>query len=83
MVVSPGLKLNWGAVEGLKDTLGMNGVTSNYTYETAPYTWELVQNLKKGKALFTQPPMPIKMRWRASKGHVPVCGLLVSPRRNK
>ncbi len=60
MVVSPGLKLNWGAVEGLKDTLGMNGVTSNYTYETAPYTWELVKNLKKGKALFTQPPMPIK-----------------------
>ena len=60
MVVAPGLKLNWDAVEGLKDTLGMNGVTSNYQYKTAPYTWELVQNLKKGKALFTQPPMPIK-----------------------
>jgi sulfide:quinone oxidoreductase len=54
------LKLNWAGVEGLEDTLGRNGVTSNYAYKTAPYTWDLVQNLKSGKALFTQPPMPIK-----------------------
>jgi len=44
----------------LQETLGRNGVTSNYDYNTAPYTWDLVQNLKSGKALFTQPPMPIK-----------------------
>ena len=60
LVVCPGLKLNWAGVEGLEDTLGRNGVTSNYAYKTAPYTWDLVQNLKSGKALFTQPPMPIK-----------------------
>lgn len=60
MVVAPGLKLNWEGVEGLKESLGKNGVTSNYTYETAPYTWKLVQELKSGKALFTQPTMPIK-----------------------
>lgn len=60
MVVAPGLKLHWEGVEGLKDTLGKNGVTSNYTYETASYTWKLVQELKSGKALFTQPTMPIK-----------------------
>ncbi len=60
LVLSPGLKLNWGAVEGLEENLGRNGVTSNYSYKTASYTWELVQNLKSGKALFTQPPMPIK-----------------------
>ncbi len=60
MVVCPGLKLNWEGVEGLAENLGKNGVTSNYSYKTAPYTWELVQNLKSGKALFTQPPMPIK-----------------------
>ena len=35
-------------------------MTSNYHYDLAPYTWNLVQNLKKGKAVFTQPPMPIK-----------------------
>ena len=60
LVVCPGLKLNWSGVEGLEDNLGRNGVTSNYAYDVAPYTWDLVQNLKSGKALFTQPPMPIK-----------------------
>ena len=60
LVVAPGLKLNWDGVEGLIDTLGKNGVTSNYLFDMAPYTWELVQAMKGGRALFTQPPMPIK-----------------------
>lgn len=60
LVVCPGLKLDWHGVEGLVDTLGKNGVTSNYRFDLAPYTWELVQGLKSGTALFTQPPMPIK-----------------------
>jgi sulfide:quinone oxidoreductase len=60
LVVAPGLTLNWQGIEGLEETLGMNGVTSNYRYDLAPYTWQLVQNLKRGKAIFTQPPMPIK-----------------------
>ncbi len=60
LVVCPGLKLDWGKVEGLEETLGRNGVTSNYRYDLAPYTWKLVQEMKDGRALFTQPPMPIK-----------------------
>ncbi len=60
LVVCPGLKLDWADVEGLEETLGRNGVTSNYRYDLAPYTWNLVQSLKGGRALFTQPPMPIK-----------------------
>ncbi|MBL4576082.1 MAG: bifunctional protein tyrosine phosphatase family protein/NAD(P)/FAD-dependent oxidoreductase [Opitutaceae bacterium] len=60
LIVSPGLELSWDAIEGAEDTLGKNGVTSNYRYDLAPYTWELVKNLKQGKAIFTQPPMPIK-----------------------
>lgn len=60
LVVCPGLKLDWQGIEGLSETLGQNGVTSNYRFDLAPYTWELVQQLKGGKALFTQPPMPIK-----------------------
>jgi len=60
LVVCPGLKLDWGQVEGLEDTLGRNGVTSNYRYDLAPYTWQLVKEMKEGRALFTQPPMPIK-----------------------
>ncbi|WP_158810184.1 bifunctional protein tyrosine phosphatase family protein/NAD(P)/FAD-dependent oxidoreductase [Beijerinckia sp. L45] len=60
LVVAPGLKLDWDAIEGLSETLGQNGVTSNYRYDLAPYTWKLVEALKGGSALFTQPPMPIK-----------------------
>jgi len=60
LVVSPGLKLDWAAVEGLEETLGRNGVTSNYRYDLAPYTWQLVQEMIEGRAIFTQPPMPIK-----------------------
>lgn len=60
LIVCPGLKLDWHKVEGLIETLGRNGVTSNYRYDLAPYTWELARGLKSGRALFTQPPMPIK-----------------------
>ncbi|WP_306131612.1 bifunctional protein tyrosine phosphatase family protein/NAD(P)/FAD-dependent oxidoreductase [Roseivivax marinus] len=60
MIVCPGLKLDWHKVEGLVETLGRNGVTSNYRYDLAPYTWELVQRTTSGTAIFTQPPMPIK-----------------------
>lgn len=60
LVVCPGLKLDWQKVEGLVETLGRNGVTSNYRFDLAPYTWQLVRALKSGRAIFTQPPMPIK-----------------------
>ncbi|MFV0928199.1 MULTISPECIES: FAD/NAD(P)-binding oxidoreductase [unclassified Pseudomonas] len=60
LVVCPGLRLAWDAIDGLLETLGQNGVTSNYRYDLAPYTWQLVQGLKEGRAVFTQPPMPIK-----------------------
>ncbi|QHF45717.1 pyridine nucleotide-disulfide oxidoreductase [Pseudomonas sp. S35] len=60
LIVCPGLRLAWEGIEGLQDTLGQHGVTSNYSYEHAAYTWQLVQQLKGGKAIFTQPAMPIK-----------------------
>jgi len=60
LVACPGIKLDWDAIPGLSETLGRNGVTSNYRYDLAPYTNRLVKHLKGGRALFTQPPMPIK-----------------------
>jgi sulfide:quinone oxidoreductase len=60
LIVCPGLKLDWHKIEGLTETLGKNGVTSNYRFDLAPYTWELVKECKEAKAVFTQPPMPIK-----------------------
>ncbi|ATQ68303.1 MULTISPECIES: bifunctional protein tyrosine phosphatase family protein/NAD(P)/FAD-dependent oxidoreductase [Methylosinus] len=60
LVASPGIKLDWEAIPGLVETLGKNGVTSNYRADLAPYTHQLATSLQKGRALFTQPPMPIK-----------------------
>ncbi|MBD8094416.1 NAD(P)/FAD-dependent oxidoreductase [Pseudomonas fluorescens] len=60
LIVCPGLRLAWEKIDGLEQTLGHNGVTSNYSYEHAAYTWQLVQQLQSGKAIFTQPAMPIK-----------------------
>ena len=60
LIVAPGIKLDWHGVDGLVETLGHNGVTSNYRFDLAPYTWKLVKKLRQGRALFTQPPMPIK-----------------------
>ncbi|MCA1766903.1 MAG: NAD(P)/FAD-dependent oxidoreductase [Idiomarina sp.] len=60
LVVATGLKLDWDAIPGLRESLGQHGVTSNYRFDLAPYTWKLTQSLKSGTALFTQPPMPIK-----------------------
>jgi len=60
LVLCPGLKLDWNAIPGLADALGTGGVTSNYRYDLAPYTDRLVRRFRSGRALFTQPPMPIK-----------------------
>ncbi|WP_234731966.1 bifunctional protein tyrosine phosphatase family protein/NAD(P)/FAD-dependent oxidoreductase [Acidocella facilis] len=60
LVVSPGLRLAWEQIPGLQEALGCNGVTSNYRFDLAPYTNRLSAELKSGRALFTQPPMPIK-----------------------
>ena len=60
LIVCPGLRLAWEKIEGLEEYLGKHGVTSNYRYDLCAYTWQLVQGLRCGKALFSQPAMPIK-----------------------
>ena len=60
LVVCPGIQLNWSAIPGLQETVGKNGVCSNYTYDLVPYTWETLKSLKGGKLIFTQPSTPIK-----------------------
>lgn len=60
LIVVPGIQLNWHIIEGLKETLGKHGVSSNYLFNTAPYTWELIRDFKGGTAIFTNPPTPTK-----------------------
>lgn len=60
LLVCPGIQLDWGAVKGLPAALGLNGVSSNYSYAFAPYTWQLIKGLKKGRAIFHNPHTPVK-----------------------
>ena len=60
LIVAPGIQLNWGDIKGLKETIGKNGVCSNYSVDYASYTWECLKNFKGGKALFTNPNTPVK-----------------------
>lgn len=62
LVVAAGLKVNWEAIPGLKESVGKpgTGVCSNYSYETVAATWENIRNLRSGTAIFTQPVPPIK-----------------------
>lgn len=60
MVVCPGIQLNWGAIKGLPETIGKNNVCSNYSFKTAPYTFEVLKNFKGGKAIFHNPHTPVK-----------------------
>ncbi len=58
LIVAPGIQINLDGIEGLKETLGKNGVCSNYV--DPKYTWECLKNFKGGNMVFTQPTTPIK-----------------------
>lgn len=60
MVVCPGIQLNWNEIKGLTENLGKNGVCSNYSFKSAPYTFECIKNFKGGKAIFHNPNTPVK-----------------------
>ena len=56
LILAPGIQLNWNAVKGLPETIGKNNVTSNYSFDYAPYTFECIKAMKPGMtALFTSP----------------------------
>jgi sulfide:quinone oxidoreductase len=73
LVAAPGLRLAWERIDGLEAALGQHGVTSNYRYDLAPYTWSLVQSMRGGTALFTQPAMPIKCAGAPQKAMYLAC----------
>lgn len=60
LIVAPGIQVDWHKVEGLKESLGTNGVCSNYSTDSVEYTWQAIKNFKGGNALFTYPNTPIK-----------------------
>lgn len=60
LIVCPGIQIDWGKIEGLKDTLGKNGVASNYSYDHVDQTWAFLEDFGGGNAIFTYPDTPIK-----------------------
>jgi sulfide:quinone oxidoreductase len=60
LVVAAGAQLNWNAIPGLEDAIRLGNASSNYGYNLAPRTWELIRNFKGGTALFHMPGSPIK-----------------------
>jgi sulfide:quinone oxidoreductase len=60
LVVATGAQLNWNAIPGLEDAIFRGDASSNYRYDLAPKTWDLIRNFKGGTALFHMPGTPAK-----------------------
>jgi len=60
LVVCPGIQLDWNRTDGLEETLGRDGVSSNYRFDLAPRTWDFIRSMRSGTAVFTMPSGPIK-----------------------
>jgi sulfide:quinone oxidoreductase len=55
LVLCPGMRLDYDAVEGLRDAMGQNGVASIYDYNQVGKVWSNIRDFEKGRALFTFP----------------------------
>lgn len=75
LVVAPGIKIDYGAIQGLPEALAdaHAPVSSIYGYETCDKVFSNIENFKQGTALFTQPAgvvkcagAPQKIMWLAS-----------------
>ncbi len=60
LVVAAGVEIYWDQIKGLKETIGKNGVCSNYSYDYVQSTWENIRKFRGGTAIFTQPSTQVK-----------------------
>ena len=60
LIVTAGIQLDWGKIDGLKGNVGKNGICSNYSYEFVESTWRFLKSFQGKRAIFTMPPTPIK-----------------------
>ena len=44
LIVCPGIQINWDRIPGLKESMGKNGVCSNYSYDSVNSTWDNIRN---------------------------------------
>lgn len=67
LVLATGLQLNWGAIPGLPEAMLTLGVSSNYAFDSAPKTWDMIRDFRGGRAVFTMPSAPFKCPSAAQK----------------
>lgn len=60
LVVAVGIQIFWNRIKGLAQSLGKDGVCSNYSYDSVEYTWQCIKHFRGGNALFTFPNTPVK-----------------------
>lgn len=60
LVVCPGIQLDWHKIKGAIEALEQDNVCSNYLPYGSTKTFEVLQKMESGNAVFTQPPLPIK-----------------------
>lgn len=60
LVVTAGLQIYWDKIPGLKESVGRDGVCSNYSFDTVESTWREIRNFRGGTAIFTQPSGAVK-----------------------
>ena len=86
LVVAAGIQINWGKIPGLSESIGKNGVCSNYSYDTVDSTWENIRTFRGDDALFTQPSGAVKcgVHWEFSTFSIlPSVGVFIGESRRK
>src|SRR5262249_13230319 len=78
LVICTGLKLDWGKIAGLVETLGRNGVCGNYSPTHVPYTWDCLQRLQPCSV--HSAAAAVQVPWRASEDRLSHCRPSSAPR---
>jgi sulfide:quinone oxidoreductase len=60
LVVATGVVFDWDAIPGLRDAVATPYASTNYTFDLAPKTWDMIRSFRGGTALFHMPGTPIK-----------------------
>ena len=60
LIVCPGIQLDWDKIPGMAEAVESPAASSNYRYDLAPKTWDLIRGMRSGTAVFTMPSGPIK-----------------------
>jgi sulfide:quinone oxidoreductase len=60
LVLATGIRPNLDAIPGMREALATDCVSTNYSYDLAPKTWNIIRSFRGGVALFHMPGTPIK-----------------------